>query len=214
MPTYKLHYLEAHGAAEVSRQLFILSGTPFLDVRYSKEQWAEVKDKTPFGHLPVLEVDGAQIPQSHAIARYLAKEFGFYGKSPFESAWVDALADQLKEFLTEMRPYFDIFIGAREGDKEKAREEIAIPTIRKHFELLEKVAKENGSNGHFVGDSLTFVDVFVADRILTISDMLPGFADPYPAVIAVRDNVLSLPKLKKWIESRSTRRIAGEFLIE
>ncbi|KAF8374625.1 hypothetical protein PRIPAC_81054 [Pristionchus pacificus] len=212
MPTYKLHYFDMHGAAEVSRQLFILSGTPFIDSRISKEQWPLFKETTPFGHLPVLEVDGRPLPQSQAIARYLAKEFGFYGKTPFESAWVDALADQIKDFLTEMRPYFDVFVAG--SDKEKARVEIAMPAISKHFPFFEKAAKDNGSNGHFVGDSLTFVDVYIADRIVTIDGMLPGFADAYPSVLAIRDKVINDPRLKEWIATRGTRRVAGEVLVD
>lgn len=33
---------------------------------------------TPFGQIPILCVDGEEIPQSFAIARYLAKQFGEY----------------------------------------------------------------------------------------------------------------------------------------
>ncbi len=36
----------------------------------------------PFGQLPVLEVDGVIIAQSHAIARFLAREFGTYATCP------------------------------------------------------------------------------------------------------------------------------------
>lgn len=51
----------------------------------------------PFGQVPVLEVDDQPIPQSLAIARYVAKITGHYGKTPFEQAIVDALADSYKE---------------------------------------------------------------------------------------------------------------------
>jgi len=31
---------------------------------------------TPFGQMPVLEVDGVKLGQSYAIARFLARKFG------------------------------------------------------------------------------------------------------------------------------------------
>ncbi|GMR45238.1 hypothetical protein PMAYCL1PPCAC_15433 [Pristionchus mayeri] len=202
MPSYKLNYFDARGLAEVSRSMFILSDTPFEDNRIPKDQWPALKEKTPFGTLPVLEIDGKPLPQSLAIARYLAKQFGFYGNTPFESAWVDALADQMKDFLAEMRPYFAVAMGMVEGDKEKMKNEVALPAIKKHFSLLEKVAKENGANGHFVGSSLTYVDLLVSDFIYSVDSMIPGFINEYPAVAAVRTKVVNTPKLKEWIEKR------------
>ena len=46
---------------------------------------------TPTGQLPVLEVNGKQIAQSNAIARYLAREHGMYdGKDSFRSSILTA----------------------------------------------------------------------------------------------------------------------------
>ncbi|RCN31980.1 glutathione S-transferase protein, partial [Ancylostoma caninum] len=70
----------------------------------------------PFGQMPVLEVDGQQIPQSLAIARYLARKFGYAGKTPYEEAIVDALADQYKDFYVEIKGYYYPAMGLAEGD--------------------------------------------------------------------------------------------------
>ncbi|VDM69938.1 unnamed protein product [Strongylus vulgaris] len=76
MVHYKLTYFDGRGAAEVIRQIFVLADEKFEDVRYTHEEWPKHKSEMPFGQMPVLEIDGQQLAQSHAIARFLAKRFG------------------------------------------------------------------------------------------------------------------------------------------
>lgn len=38
------------------------------------------------------------------------------GKTPFEAAWVDAIADQGKDFQKEFRGFWNIKLGYGEGD--------------------------------------------------------------------------------------------------
>lgn len=45
--------------------------------------------------LPVLEVDGKQIGQSNAVARYLARQYNLTGKNEWEALQCDALVDTL-----------------------------------------------------------------------------------------------------------------------
>lgn len=66
---------------------------------------------------------------------------GFAGKTPFEAAWVDALADQHKDYLSEMKPFLMVAYGFGEGDREKIRKDVAEPAIEKYYTILEKQAK-------------------------------------------------------------------------
>lgn len=45
--------------------------------------------------LPVLEIDGKQVSQSNAIARYLAQQYGLCGKDEWEALQCDVLVDTL-----------------------------------------------------------------------------------------------------------------------
>lgn len=76
MVHYKLTYFLSRGLADVSRQLFHLAGVEFEDERINKDVFLERKETYPFRQVPVLNVDGFEIPQSMAIARYLARKFG------------------------------------------------------------------------------------------------------------------------------------------
>ncbi|GMR36362.1 hypothetical protein PMAYCL1PPCAC_06557, partial [Pristionchus mayeri] len=154
-----------------------------------------------FGQMPVLFVDGKPLPQSFAIARFLANQFGFAGKTPFEAAWVDALADQYKDYQNEIRPFMVVAYGFAQGDKEKLRKEVAEPAINKFFAILEKRAK-NGSNGHLVGNSLTWVDLLVSDHIGILESHIPNALSTFPLVNEIKKKTTTLPKLKEWIDKR------------
>ncbi|CAF4438029.1 unnamed protein product [Adineta steineri] len=104
MPSYKLSYFNLRGFAEVSRLIFAAAGEKFEDVRYEREQWPEHKAEMPLGQMPVLEVDGVKLPQSAAIARYLAKQFHLAGKDNFEQAQVDAVVDTIYDLLKAFMP--------------------------------------------------------------------------------------------------------------
>ena len=91
MPAYKLTYFDIRGLAETARQILTYAGVKFEDVRLNDQQWAEMKpsmcwllficekwpnSETPFGQLPVLNIEGVEIAQSFSIYRFLAKRFG------------------------------------------------------------------------------------------------------------------------------------------
>lgn len=102
----------------------------------------------PFGQIPVLEVDGHQIPQSVAIARFVARKTGHAGKTPLEEALVDALADQFKDYYTDIKPYFYSAIGVvpkTPEELEKAKKEVLIPARDQYFGYLTKYLRKNPS---------------------------------------------------------------------
>ncbi|CAF2067013.1 unnamed protein product [Rotaria magnacalcarata] len=93
MSTYKLYYFNGRGRAEIARLIFAAAGEKVEDIRYEGSKWPSYKSKIPLGQMPVLEVDGVKLPQSMAIARFLAKQFDLAGKDNFEQAKVDAVVD-------------------------------------------------------------------------------------------------------------------------
>ncbi|CAI5452015.1 unnamed protein product [Caenorhabditis angaria] len=111
MVHYKLSYFANRGAGEIPRQILAVAEQQFEDERITKEEWPDRKNSTPFGKLPVLTVDGKQLAQSHAICRYLAKQFGLHGSSAWEEAQVNSISDQFKDYGSEARPYFAVLRG-------------------------------------------------------------------------------------------------------
>ncbi|KAK6042591.1 glutathione S-transferase protein [Cooperia oncophora] len=185
MPHYKLIYFDARGRAEVTRQLFLLAGQEFEDVRLSQDEWLKQKNEMPFGQLPVLEVDGKQLAQSHAIARYVGQAVWFCrhaGKTPFDEALVDSVADQYKDFDTATWPFFAVLLGFEKGDLEGQLNNTFNPARDKLFTFLTKFLQNSGS-GYLVGDSLTWADLLVAE-LDTYSAKIPALYEGFPDVSA------------------------------
>jgi len=193
--------LDVRGLAEMSRCILHYAGVEFEDQRITHEQWPELKSSTPFGQVPVLTVDGVQIPQSFAIARFLAKRHGLAGKTDVEAALLDAVADMNKDFTTEVSPYFMVAAGRREGDKDKLYKEFFQPAVERHFPRLEKLLKESGS-GFYGKSGVSWVDFHLASALVTAEKFAPDEVKKHPELIAHRDRVHALPQLKNYFASR------------
>jgi glutathione S-transferase len=85
------------GKAEPARLAFAVKGVAFEDVLLTGSSWETLKPATPWGQVPVLEVDGEQLAQSGAINSYLARALGLCPADPMGAAKVDEFCDTVEE---------------------------------------------------------------------------------------------------------------------
>ncbi len=174
MPDYKLSYFDFHGGrGEPVRLAFAIAGIPFEDDRVSFDEWGTRKAGTPFGSLPVLEVDGKTLCQSNAIGRFIGKLAGLYPTDP----WQAALCDETMDVTEEMIGAVGSTMFLPEDEKKARREALAAGPIPFYLERLQKKLEENGGK-YFAGDSLTVADLKAA---ILIRLLRSGMFDYIPA---------------------------------
>ncbi|XP_022903523.2 uncharacterized protein [Onthophagus taurus] len=198
--TPKLTYFNGKWLAELTRLLYSYGSVEFEDVRvtYGGSEWDSLKPTTPFGQLPTLEENGKVAWQSAAIARYVAKKVGLMGSNDWENLEIDAIVDTLADLRFKMSQFF----YEKDETKQGALKKTAIDeTIPYYLEKLDKIAKEN--NGHMVAKKLTWADfalTVLLDNIEVIGGKTPY--EKFKNLIAVKNNVESIPNIKKWLETR------------
>ncbi|XP_063969054.1 glutathione S-transferase 1-like isoform X2 [Lytechinus pictus] len=109
MPQYKLMYFDARGRAEVIRMLFTLKGVEFEDFRMKREEWPAMKDNKelfPLGQVPILVIDGKTMPHGKAINRYLARTFGYYGKTEEQTNTIELVSETVDDIIQKIYPIF------------------------------------------------------------------------------------------------------------
>jgi len=197
MTTIKLTYFDLRGRAEPCRLLLAQAGKKFEDNRLpppwvDPTPWTELKPKTPWGTVPLLEYDGVVIGQSVACARFLAKEFGLAGKGNIEQAQADEIVDALQDIINAgTRMYF-----AKDEEGLKKHGEVTVPAF---LATVEKVLVSRGGE-YLVGGSLSWADIMLFCYV----DGLPDKAGlvNVPKVKDLVEKVGNLPNIKAWVEAR------------
>lgn len=99
LPTIHYFDVQSRGRGQVIRLLWEDAGIAYEDVRYSFEEWPEAKrtkisELNPMGEIPIVELNGRILTQSHAIPRHFARLLGKYdGRTEEERYWADAMCD-------------------------------------------------------------------------------------------------------------------------
>ena len=202
MPTYKLYYFNLKARAEPIRWIFAQAGVKYEDIRLDKEQWAKMKPDTPNGSLPVLDVDGQMLAGSIPISRYVAEQHGLAGANEIENAQIAGIDDLLTDIANRFARFWFEKDEAAKAEMKKDLEEKHLPN---YLSFLEKSITTNAAPECWVfGKHVTYVDLRLT-LSLEFVQMAMGndkFLESYPGISKLRQSVLALPNIDKWIKER------------
>lgn len=195
----KLTYFDFPGSrGEECRLALWLAGVDFEDNRISGPSWAELKPKTPWGNLPVLEIEGrAPLGQCNAILVFIGRQHDLHPKDNWEAAQHEALMSAVEELRG------NVVAVTRIEDPEKskqAREELAAGYLTQWGRHVE----DKLGDGPFVaGDRISVADIklHMASKWFSSGgvDHVPAdvFA-AYPKLTGIEAAVREHPKIVEW----------------
>ncbi|XP_076099531.1 putative glutathione S-transferase 7 [Mytilus galloprovincialis] len=199
MSAYKISYFNCMGLAELARIMLSAADKEFEDDRFEKEEWPQRKPNTPSGQVPVLTHGDKQIPQSMAIARYLARDLDFYGKNNMENTMCDVVLECINDVIKETLKLFLEQDETKKPDIEKNLMEVVYPRFLSH---LEKMLKEDNEEW-LVGDKLSVADLAFFDLMNRLSAK-KGDSIFYssPTMKKHSEKITSIAGVQKWLEKR------------
>ncbi|GAV03519.1 hypothetical protein RvY_13928 [Ramazzottius varieornatus] len=200
---FRFYYFDIRCRGELARFILGAAGVDYEDIRVNLASWPALKDDTPFKTLPVLDFNGVQLGQSMAIARYLATEFGLRGRTPYEQALADSVAEAADDVLAS---HLEFMFEERSSKKENMKRvfmESTLPDFLLYLDQFQKVYSEE--YGYIVGSKLTYADLAVYSLLeqlmsATIIDM--NYFSYYKYPTELRKRIMSNGKLMRYINNR------------
>ena len=180
----RLTYFDApRSRGEECRLALHLAGVDFEDNRIPRDAWPSLKPKTPFGSLPIFEVEGKPaVSQSNAILGHVGRRYGLLPKDEWEALRLESLLSACED----LRHAVNKTVGIKDPEEVK----------RKRAEFVESVLTPWAANmekqvvGPFAGGS----DISVADvkLFVVLGAFTGGVYDHIPT-----DVLSAFPKLEK-----------------
>lgn len=194
----KLYYFDAPvSRGEECRLALHLAGVDFEDVRLSRAQWVELKPKTPFGSVPVLEIPGKPaLGQSNAILVLIGRQHGLHPKEAFEAARHEAMMHHVEDLRAKVSP--TLFMA--DDEKRRVREGLVASYMPAWAEAAER---QLGDGPFFAGATLHVVDLklhmavrwFIGGKVDHIpADVFAG----HPRLNRLHDAVRDHAGVKSW----------------
>lgn len=171
---------------EECRLAFAVAGVEFDDNRITREAWASLKPNTPFGALPVLELEGKPaVSQANAILGYIARKYDLLPRDEWEALRVLSLLEAGEELRYTVAKTF----GIKDPDELKRRRtELVEGPLRRWGAFMERQVV-----GPFAaGDDISIADIKL---FVILGWFKKGVLDHVPS-----DVLDHLPKLQTLFE--------------
>lgn len=199
MPRYKLSYFDAPvSRGEECRLALHVAGVDFVDERLQRSAWAERKPTTPFGSMPVLEVEGkGELAQSNAILCFVGRAHGLHPADPWEAARHEAILSAVEELRHRISP--TLFMKDPE-EKRRAREELASGYMQAWGASVER---QLGDGPFVAGERIQVADIklyvvmgwFVKGAL---DHVPPDVLASYPRLTRLYEAVRQHPRVIDW----------------
>mmetsp|Transcript_51470 Transcript_51470/g.120775 ORF Transcript_51470/g.120775 Transcript_51470/m.120775 type:complete len:167 (+) Transcript_51470:514-1014(+) len=144
-----------------------------------------------------MQFDEQKLVQSHAILRHLARIYSLYGKTRGDMADIDIVAAGLEDFRAK---YGALAYNKNYKDHIDEYESETLPQWLGYFERWMK--DRASSELHFVGNTMTFVDLLAWDLLDVNLRSFPACLEAFPRLTAFYQTLptTSTP-LAKYIDS-------------
>lgn len=123
------------------------------------------------------------------------------GRNNIERAVVDSIADLLKDFYTQVSPWYYMKLGFKEGDIEAARETNLNPAIETKLPIFSRYLKEAHS-GFYAKSGITYADFLCSELFDTLHSLDSDIFESHPDIVAHVRRIHALPQLKHYISKR------------
>lgn len=195
----KLTYFDAPmSRGEECRLALHVGGVDFEDRRITRDDWMKLKPTTPFGSLPIYELEGRPtLAQANAILVLVGRQTGLHPKDDFEAARHEAMMGHVEDLRANVGPTLRM---TDPEEKKKAREALASSFLPTWAAFVEK---QIGDGPFFAGAKLHVVDFklhmvvrwFAGGKVDHIpADIFAAFPKLTRAHDAVRDDA----RVKSW----------------
>jgi len=200
MPSYKLIYFNVRGRCETIRLAFVAGGIKFEDKRIERADWGALKPTTPWGSLPILEVDGRTLGQSISLARFAATEGGLMGKNNIEAALINSVVDVITEIREKA---IGVHVSPEGPAKDAAAKDFKEKTLASSLPNLEKFLAANPDHsGFFVGTKLSLADLHFYAITEGLIQKVPEILSGHSTLKTLFDRVGETPKIAEYLKTR------------
>ncbi len=119
----RLIYFDARvGRGEECRLALHLAGIDFEDVRIKFADWPALKERMPYGSLPVLEWPGSlALARSNAILVLIGRRHGLHPADDFEAARHEGMMQHVEDLRAVVSPTLRMGDAEKKADSRGAR---------------------------------------------------------------------------------------------